>query len=92
MWGEVVLAINLGGPRTTSNGLTFIGATLDGYFRAFRTSTGQQLWEVKLPASARSTPMTYTYRGRQYVAIAAGGHDIKFGPLDDKLVVFALPK
>ena len=35
--------------------------------------------------------MTYTYRGRQYVAIAAGGHDSKFGPLDDKLV-FALPK
>ena len=35
--------------------------------------------------------MTYTYRRRQYVAIAAGGHDSKFGPLDDKLV-FALPK
>jgi quinoprotein glucose dehydrogenase len=90
--GEFPGAINLGGPITLPSGVTFIGATLDGYFRAFRTATGEQLWEVKLPASARATPMVYTHRGRQYVAIAAGGHDPKFGPLDDKLVVFALPK
>jgi quinoprotein glucose dehydrogenase len=75
--------VNLGGLITTSTGLTFIGATLDGYFRAFRTATGELLWETKLPASARATPMMYTHRGRQYVAIAAGGHDPKFGPLDD---------
>ena len=91
-WGTNPGTVNLGGPLTTPTGLTFIGATFDGYFRAFSTATGQQLWKMKLPASARSTPMTYTYRGRQYVAIAAGGHDAKFGPLDDKLVVFALPK
>ncbi len=83
--------VNLGGLITTPTGLTFVGATLDGYFRSFRTSTGELLWETKLPASARATPMTYTHKGRQYIAIAAGGHDPKFGPLDDKLVVFALP-
>ncbi len=91
-FGDFPGAVNLGGPLVTASGLTFIGAALDGYFRAFRTATGELLWEVKLPASARSTPMTYTHQGRQYVAISAGGHDPKFGPLDDKLVVFALGK
>jgi len=91
-FGEVPGTINLGGPLALPSGVTFIGATLDGYFRAFSSATGLVLWEAKLPASARSTPMTYTHRGRQYVAVAAGGHDPKFGPLDDKLVVFALPK
>ena len=34
-FGTVPGAVNLGGPLTTSTGLTFIGATFDGYFRAF---------------------------------------------------------
>ena len=29
--------------------------------------------------------------GKQYVVIAAGGHDAKFGPLDNAIVAFALP-
>lgn len=90
--GPVPGTVNLGGPLALESGVTLIGATLDGYFRAFRTATGELLWETKLPASARATPMIYTHRGRQYVAIAAGGHDPKFGPLDDKLMVFALPE
>ncbi len=85
-------AINLGGPITTASGLTFIGATLDGFFRAFATRSGQELWKTKLPASARSTPMTFLHQGRQYVVISAGGHDPKFGPLGDEVVAFALPR
>lgn len=82
---------NLGGLITTASGLTFIGATLDGFFRAFDTKTGAELWATKLPASARATPMTYVHKGKQYVVIAAGGHDEKFGPLGDEVVAFALP-
>jgi glucose dehydrogenase len=32
---------NLGGPISTVTGLTFIGGTFDGYFRAFDTATGR---------------------------------------------------
>ena len=46
-WGTNPGTVNLGGPLTTPTGLTFIGATFDGYFRAFSTATGQQLWEMK---------------------------------------------
>jgi quinoprotein glucose dehydrogenase len=83
-------APNLGGPISTAGGVTFIGATFDGYIRAFESRTGRELWKSKLPASARATPMTYVHKGRQYVVIAAGGHDQKIGPLDDKIVAFAL--
>lgn len=83
--------INLGGAITTASGLTFIGATPDGYLRAFDTATGKLMWKGKLPAGARSTPMTYLGRdGRQYVVIAAGGDGDIFGK-GDAFVAFALP-
>ncbi len=83
---------NLGGPATTETGLVFIGATLDGYFRAFDTRNGRELWKARLPTSARATPLIFTTpSGRQMVAIAAGGHDHPLSTIDTKLVVFALP-
>lgn len=91
-WQVDLGAVNLGGPITTASGLTFIGATVDGFFRAFDTKTGKELWSAKLPASARATPMTYVHQGRQYVVIAAGGHGDRFGPPGDDLIAYALPE
>jgi quinoprotein glucose dehydrogenase len=81
----------LGGPIITASGLVFIAASLDDHFRAFDTSTGKMLWEVKLPAGGQATPMTYSIGGRQYVVIAAGGYkgDSTRG---DYLVAYALPR
>jgi quinoprotein glucose dehydrogenase len=85
-------SIALGGPIVTGGGVTFIGATLDSYFRAFDSDTGAELWKSKLPAGARATPMTYrTAKGKQYVVIAAGGFDAAGLNQDDSLVAFALP-
>jgi len=82
---------NLGGPATTDTGLVFIGASLDSMFRAFDTSTGREVWNARLPTSARATPLIYvTPRGREMIAIAAGGHDSPLSHIDTKLVVFAL--
>jgi quinoprotein glucose dehydrogenase len=84
---------NLGGPITTASGLTFIGATTDGYLRAFKTATGEELWRAALPTSAHATPMTYRLRpdGRQYVVVAAGGHMLLGTEPGDALIAFALP-
>jgi quinoprotein glucose dehydrogenase len=38
-----------GGPLVTASGLIFIGATMDGYFRAFDIEDGEVLWQTKLP-------------------------------------------
>jgi quinoprotein glucose dehydrogenase len=92
-WRAPLPTPDLGGPATTDNGLVFIGATLDGYFRAFDTRDGKELWQAKLPTSARATPLIFTSKkGRQMVAIAAGGHDYPQSKIDTKLVVFALPQ
>lgn len=84
---------NLGGPITTASGLTFIGATTDGYLRAFKTATGELLWKSRLPNSAQATPMTYRVspEGKQYVVIAAGGHMLLGTEPGDALVAYALP-
>jgi quinoprotein glucose dehydrogenase len=82
---------NYGGPIVTAGGLLFIGATNhDKRFRAFDKLTGKLLWETTLPAAGNATPATYEIRGRQYVAIAAGGG--KSGaPSGGSYVAFALP-
>jgi quinoprotein glucose dehydrogenase len=81
---------NLGGPIVTAGGLVFVGATLDRQLRAFDVETGRELWHAVLPAGAKATPMTYAVRGRQFVAVAAGGDGEAFGA-SDEIVVFALP-
>ena len=69
-------AENYGGAVVTENGLLFIGATKDGYFRIFNKHTGDLLWEYKLPAAAFATPAIYEVNGKQYVAIACGGEKL----------------
>jgi len=82
---------NLGGGIATAGGLFFIGATMDRQFRAFSTATGKQLWRFELPVDATATPMTYSYNGRQYVLINAGGHAMFKRGYGDYLYAFALP-
>src|ERR1700756_5946884 len=48
-----------GGVILTASGLTFVGGTDDFRFRAFATSTGEKLWEIRLQSSIQATPITY---------------------------------
>jgi quinoprotein glucose dehydrogenase len=82
----------LGGAIVTASGLTFVGATDDARFRAFDTETGKELWTVKLPASAESTPISYAdAKGQQYIAVVAtGGLGAGAALTGDSLVVFSL--
>lgn len=83
---------NLGGPIVTAGGIVFIGAAMDNYLRAFNAKTGAELWRGRLPAGGQATPMTYMWRGRQYVVIAAGGHSKLNTKRGDTLIAFALPR
>ena len=84
-------APNLGGPISTDSGLVFIGAAMDNYLRAFDTKSGAELWKGRLPAGGQATPMTYMWHGKQYVVIAAGGHEKLGSKRGDQLIAFALP-
>ena len=53
---------SLGGGVTTAGNLVFIGATIDGFFRAFDARNGKELWKTKLEVPAHAIPATYMGR------------------------------
>lgn len=85
-WGS----INLGGAIATEGNLIFVAATLDNHLRAFKTQTGEMLWEYLLPAGGQATPMTYQINGKQYLVIAAGGHGKIGTKQGDYVMAFSL--
>lgn len=88
-------APSLGGPIVTAGGLVFIAGTMiDPSFRAFDVESGKELWKFQLPTSGGATPMTYQLRksGKQFVVIAAGGHQgVAEEARGDSIVAFTLP-
>jgi alcohol dehydrogenase (cytochrome c) len=56
----------------TAGGIVFEGSS-DRYFHALDSSTGQILWQTRLPDLPNAFPITYSVHGKQYVAIVAGG-------------------
>jgi quinoprotein glucose dehydrogenase len=89
--GQQTGSVNLGGPMMTAGGLVFTSAAIDMYLRAFDSDTGKELWKYQLPAGGQATPMTYVFRGKQYVVIAAGGHGKLGTKQGDYVMAFALP-
>lgn len=82
---------NFGGTIVTAGGLVFIGGTRDEMFHAFDKTTGELLWQTKLPAGGYATPSTYSTGGRQFVVIPASGGGKLGTPTADSIVAFALP-
>ena len=81
-----------GGGITTAGDLVFIGATVDGYFRAIDARNGRELWSTKLEVPAHSVPSTYMGRdGKQYVVVPVGGGGFLRTPTSDAVVAFRLP-
>ena len=82
-----------GGSIITQGGLVFIAAAQDDYLRAFDIETGQELWKGRLPAGGQATPMSFVSasNGKQYVVIAAGGHQYMQTTIGDHVIAFSLP-
>ena len=81
----------IGGALATAGDLVFYGEG-NGLFRALHAKTGKLLWEFNCGAGANAMPVSYSVKGRQYVAMGCGGNtqlDFKRG---NTMVVFALPK
>jgi quinoprotein glucose dehydrogenase len=89
--GKTTGSINLGGPIVTAGGLVFTSATIDPHLHAFDSETGSELWSYQLPASANATPMTYSWKGKQYLLICAGGHGKLGSRQGDYVMAFSLP-
>jgi PQQ-dependent dehydrogenase (methanol/ethanol family) len=80
----------IGGVLATAGDLVFNGEG-NGWFRAFDAKSGKKLWEFQCGAGVNAPAVTYMVKGKQYVAVAAGGNtqlDFKRG---NSVFVFALP-
>jgi quinoprotein glucose dehydrogenase len=86
-WGTPLV----NGVAITAGGLVFTGA-LDAHLRAFDVRSGTELWQGRLPVPGVANPMTYLWKGEQYVAIAAGGHSEAGTSIGDSVVAFRLPR
>jgi quinoprotein glucose dehydrogenase len=79
------------GVLVTGGGLVFTGA-MDAYLRAFDAAGGAELWRGRLPVPGVANPMTYEWKGEQYVVIAAGGHSEAETSLGDSVAAFRLAR
>ena len=79
------------GLAVTAGGVVFTGA-MDAYLRAFDARDGRELWQGRLPVPGVANPMTYVWKGEQYVAIGAGGHSEAGTSIGDSLVAFRLAR
>jgi quinoprotein glucose dehydrogenase len=86
-WGTPLV----NGVAITAGGLVFTGA-MDAYLRAFDAKSGDELWQGRLPVPGVANPMTYLWKGEQYVVIAAGGHSEIGTSIGDSVVAFRLAR
>jgi len=86
-WGTPLV----NGVMVTAGGLVFTGA-MDAYLRAFDARSGEELWQGRLPVPGVANPMTYLWKGEQYVVIAAGGHSEAGTSIGDSVVAFRLAR
>ena len=86
-WGTPLVS----GVLITAGGLVFTGAA-DAYLRALDARSGTELWQGRLPVPGVANPMTYVWKGEQYVAIAAGGHSEIGTSIGDSVVAFRLAR
>ena len=86
-WGTPLV----NGVAITAGGLVFTGA-MDAYLRAFDAKSGEELWQGRLPVPGVANPMTYLWKGEQYVAIGAGGHSESGTTIGDSVVAFRLAR
>ena len=59
------------GALVTAGDIAFYG-TMDGWFKAVDARSGKELWKFKTGSGIISQPMTYSYGGKQYIAVLSG--------------------
>ena len=79
----------IGGALATAGNLVFAGEG-NGWFKAYDAMNGKMLWKYQCGAGVNAPAVSYTVKGKQYIAVAAGGNtqlDFKRG---NSVFVFAL--
>ncbi len=80
-WRFEMVTPSRAGLLSTAGGLVF-SADTEGYVFSLDARSGKPLWNFATGAWVQGSPISYEFRGRQYIAIASG----------QALITFALPK
>ena len=84
----------------TGSGLLFTGRHT-GEFIALDADTGKQLWQYQTSSGINASPITWSYKGKQYVTVLSGlgglgvryvGPDLKNVPKGGSVWTFAVPQ
>ncbi len=71
LWVDRQRAVQSSGVLDTAGGVVFASA-IDRWFTAYDDSTGKVLWRARLSDISNASPISYSVKGKQYVAIVAG--------------------
>jgi len=88
---------------STAGGIAFVG-DMNRIFRAVDVKTGKELWQTRLGTSVQGFPLTFSFGGKQYIAVSSGlgggsprmvpsvlAPDVHYPAYGNALYVFALP-
>lgn len=80
-------------PLATAGGLVFHGGSWYPYLRIHDAGTGERIGRLELPAGVHGGAISYKMSpgGRQFIVVAAGGHDVLGSTKGDYVVAWALP-
>ncbi|NKB36760.1 MAG: PQQ-binding-like beta-propeller repeat protein [Gammaproteobacteria bacterium] len=79
----------VGGAIATAGNLVFTGEG-NGYFKAYNATDGKVIWQYKSKFGVNAPPVTYMLKGKQYIAVAAGGNKLFGYKTGDAILVFSL--
>jgi alcohol dehydrogenase (cytochrome c) len=77
-WEHKLFSPPWAGLLSTAGNLIFSG-TSEGQVYALQASTGKPLWRFQAGGAARSNPISYTYEGKQFIAMTMGNALYVFG-------------
>ena len=83
-----------GPPLATAGGLVFQGGTYYPVLRIHDAATGERIGKLELPAGVHGGAIAFKLRpeSRQFIVVAAGGHDGLGSPKGDYVIAWALPR
>jgi quinohemoprotein ethanol dehydrogenase len=89
VWRQSWREICYSGSIATAGGLLFVGRS-DGRLTALDSASGAKLWQFQTDAGVNTTATTFEYRGKQYLAVQAGGGVFANGKRGDGVWMFSL--
>ena len=79
----------IGGILATAGGLVFTGES-NGFFKAYDSQTGAELWRFQAGAGVNAPPSGYSVEGREYIVVGAGGNAQVDAKRGNNIIAFTL--